>query len=1310
MTAHAPNLETSNSRKLLQLLRSLSLYSSLIVLITGCVVLMGWALDIDILTSILPERVTMKPNTALGFIASGTALGLWHRQQRLSNPKLQRILTFLINIGSVLIIVEGLITLIEYRFNLDFQIDELLFPASPDAVDAIVKGRMAPNTAVNFILSGSALTLLAGRRWYPAQLLSLFMFLIALLGLTGHLYAINPLYSVGSPTGMAIHTSICFMLMSLGILFACADLGWMQEVTSSDAGGIMARRLIPLLTILPLMIGLFVLVLYQTFQLTPESVFALRSILGIVIFVAIVWRNAKTLNRIDSHRQQIQKHLINSEHRFRAIFDQTYQFIGLLQPDGILIEANQTALEFGGLSPTDVIGKPVWETNWWSTSTQAQEQLKQAVATAASGEFIRYEVEVQGAGNTVATIDFSIKPLRDQQGNVSLLIPEGRDITPLKQKEKKLQKLNRQLQEVNTLLRRREEEFRALAENIPDTITRHDRAYRYLYTNPAYTKQSGIPSTVYRGKTPRELAYREGITQMWETSLETVFQTGQMKIDEFEVINNKNEVKIYQTLVIPEFAPDSSVQSVLTISRDITQLRQTEHQLRQLNQHLESQVQNRTAELAATNALLREEVDRRQTIQRELVEQKQLLESFFEGSTVGMFLLDQQLRFIQLNQAIAEINGVSVEASLGFTADEIIPNLAPQLNPIYQQVLETNEPLFNVEISGETPKNPGVTRYWQGSYFPLLREDDQIMAIGAVIVEISTRKQAEIALQASEHRFRQAVVEAPFPIIIHAEDGKILQISNTITQITGYTAQEIPTIEDWTERAYGERQNVVLERINQLYTLNHRVDEGEFEVRTKDKTTRIWDFSSAPLGQVWDHRRLVISMATDITERKQAEVALATRLRQQALITQLGQVALSGCSLTILFDQTTQRVAESLGVEYCKVLELLPGGERLLLRSGVGWHEGLVGKAILGTDHDSQAGFTLRVHEPVVVEDLTTESRFSGPSLLREHRVISGMSTIIEGRDSDQPFGILGIHSTQRQDFTPDDVNFLQAIANLLAEAITRKQTEEEIYELNKTLEQRVQERTQQLQDVNQEMEAFSYSVAHDLRAPLRAIQGFSQVLIEDYGNQLDELGQEYINRMGASAERLDQLIQDLLAYSHLGRTEIKLQNVSLAVVLEAVLNELKPDLETKQAQIFIDPSLPIVLAQRNVLKQVIANLLSNAIKFVEPGVLPIVSIKAEKQQVNPVEIKTHPSETQWVRLWIEDNGIGISPQHQKKIFEAFERLHGIESYAGTGIGLAIVKRGVERMGGRFGVKSDLGHGSRFWIELICAESVEISR
>ena len=1426
MNADASHAQISDSGPLLQLLRSLSVYGSLFVFATGCIVLVGWAADIDILKSIIPDRVTMKPNTALGFVFAGAILGLWHCRYRVENRLLRRKLTVLIVLGSLLAILLALLTLIEYSFPVSWNVDEVLFPHDPDAVDAAAEGKMAPNTAVSFILSGFALILLTSGAWRFAQLLSLLNFLIALLALTGHLYAVAPLYSAGSPTGMAIHTSVCFLVLSSAILLARADRGWMRQLSSSNAGGLMARRLLPLLATLPLMLGLAILVLYDTFELTPESAFALRSVFGMVIFVFVVWRNAKTLNRIDEHRQQMQERLIDSERRFRAIFNQTYQFVGLLQPDGTLLEANQSALEFGGLTPKDVIGKPVWETHWWSGSPEAQDRLKRAVADAAAGEFVRYEVQIRGAEDTVATIDFSIKPIRDGGGNVTLLIPEGReitaykqaqealrrsearyrgivedqtelicryradttiifineaycrylgvkretlvgnsynplvyeadrervlqeinsislehptatietrlvvngrirwtqwnnrgifnaegelveyqavgrDITELKQKEDQLERLNRELRDINALLRRREEEYRALAENIPDTITRHDRQYRYLYTNPACTQHSGIPAEIYRGRTPAQLGYREDTAEVWEASLEMVFLTGRMKVDEFEVVN-KNEVKSYQTLVVPEFAPDGSVQSVLTISRDITQLRNTEKQLRRFNQELEEKVQNRTAELAAANALLKQEAESRQLVQLELWEQKRLLESFFAGSPVGMIIYNEQLQFVQLNEAIAEINGVSIEASLGRTVDQILPDLAPQIKSFFSEVLQTGEPIKNREISGETPKHPGVTRHWQASYFPLLGLDNQALGVGAVIVEISDRKRAEIELKQSEERFRRAVVEAPFPIFIHAEDGENLHMSNTVTEITGYTREEIPGIEEWTERAYGERQSLVLEGINKLYDLDRRVDEGEFEVRTKSGSTRIWNFSSAPLGRLSDGRRLVISMAADITKRKRAEVALATRLKQQATVTRLGQMALSGCPLTELFDRTTRSVAESFGVEYCKVLELLPDGESLLLRSGVGWREGLVGRATVGTDGDSQAGYTLKTHGPVIVENLTTESRFSGPPLLREHGVISGVSTIIEGRNRDQPFGILGVHSTAKQDFSEDDVNFVQAIANLLAEAIARKQTEDEINQLNQSLEQRVHERTRQLEDVNQEMEAFSYSVAHDLRAPLRSIQGFSRVLIEDYGTQLDDLGQEYINRMGASAERLDLLIEDLLAYSRLGRAEIRFGRVSLAVVIEGILSELEPELKRRGAEIIIDSSLPVVKAPRNVLKQVIANLISNAIKFVKPGVSPRVSIRADSPKVDSSD-----SQTRWVRLWIEDNGIGISPRHQEKIFQAFERLHGIETYPGTGIGLAIVRRGVERMGGRFGVESAEGRGSRFWIELMADQSVQ---
>ncbi len=566
--------------------------------------------------------------------------------------------------------------------------------------------------------------------------------------------------------------------------------------------------------------------------------------------------------------------------------------------------------------------------------------------------------------------------------------------------------------------------------------------------------------------------------------------------------------------------------------------------------------------------------------------------------------------------------------------------------------------------------------------------------------EIRERLQAETRLKASEERFRRAIVDAPFPIIIHGEDGRILQMSQVTLDITGYAADQIPTLDAWVERVYGDGRGQISGKIHALYDCNERVQEGEFAIRTCSGQRRTWLFSSAPLGRADDGTKLVISMAADVTEQKRTEATLATRLRQQAAMTQLSQTALSGLELRELFAETTQLLATSLSVDYAKVLQLSPDGQSLKLLSGVGWQPGLVGQAMVDAHARSQAGYTLMAQNPVVVEDLSAETRFNGPPLLKNHGVISGISTIIQGV-GDQPFGVLGVHSTRQRLFTQNDVNFLQAVANLLAAAINRKYTEQELQQLNQTLEQRVKERTQALEEVNQELEAFSYSVAHDLRAPLRSIQGFAQVLVEDYGQVLDHLGRDYIRRMAASAEHLDVLVQDLLTYSRLGRTAINLQPVNLSSMIDSILADLQPLIQAEGAELTVASQLPTVQAQRSILKQVLTNFIDNSIKFVAPEQRPKIRIWAE---VREPDNGNSGQSARWVRLWVEDQGIGIAPSHQSRIFEAFERLHGVEAYAGTGIGLAIVKRGMERLGGRVGVESGLHRGSRFWIELPVAD------
>jgi PAS domain S-box-containing protein len=186
------------------------------------------------------------------------------------------------------------------------------------------------------------------------------------------------------------------------------------------------------------------------------------------------------------------------------------------------------------------------------------------------------------------------------------------------------------------------------------------------------------------------------------------------------------------------------------------------------------------------------------------------------------------------------------------------------------------------------------------------------------------------------------------------------------------------------------------------------------------------------------------------------EIELAVRARQQAVVAHLGQRALSGVAMQTLLDEAVQLLAQTLGIEYCEILQLLPEGEKLLLVSGVGWKEGYVGRATVDAVPDSQADYTLASKEAVVLEDLQIETRFSGASLLAEHGIVSGMSVVIQGWA--RPFGVLGAYTSQRRDFNRDDVNFLQSIANIIAAAHHRKMVEDSLIALNATLEKRVEQ------------------------------------------------------------------------------------------------------------------------------------------------------------------------------------------------------------------------------------------------------------
>ena len=545
----------------------------------------------------------------------------------------------------------------------------------------------------------------------------------------------------------------------------------------------------------------------------------------------------------------------------------------------------------------------------------------------------------------------------------------------------------------------------------------------------------------------------------------------------------------------------------------------------------------------------------------------------------------------------------------------------------------------------------------------------------------SETREARDAQRRSEANFRNFFENSPAPMLLYDRDsGEFMDVNRAAVERYGYTRGEFLEMDIYDIRpkedvaklkAYRKQLGAVESGYRQAGEWRHLTKSGE-----------LIDVDIRVSSLVMDNRILNLVLVHDISPRKQAQAAVERRARE------LQQLAAS--SLQIAGAQTVEEV---MRVAADRARELSAAKLALTQYRPV---DGSAAARVAASTAEEYGAWREAPTLPDGIWRLLKEKQYPIRLDARELRAHPGLLGSVEQRQPPlkdllavpltshgaEVMGALLVSDKGGAGFDLEDEAVLLQLGQIASVGIESVRLKEALQKHMEELEQRVAERTGELDESNRELDAFAYSVAHDLRAPLRAMHGFADAVLEDHGQKMDDAGRDYLDRIIKAAKSLDTLIQDLLTYSRVGRTKLELEAVPLAEVVQEAVTELHQEISAVSAEVDIAVPPLTVLAHKVTLKQVLLNLVSNALKFVAPGAAPRVRIWAVSRRG-------------MVEICVRDNGIGIAPEHRERIFNVFERLHGSEAYPGTGIGLSIVKKGLARMQGEISVESD-GNGTTF--------------